>query len=370
MTPRIDGAAPVPAFDDWGSSSTVSTVRPKPGETLEQISQRLDVDPDALAEANPEIKDRQQVLTPFQEIKVPPGLDRQMPAEAVPIDQPSKSDQAATPMGDTLASSAVKANLYAAPPRGQTREKWIGDMAEDPGDAHTAWKNLSGRDRDAVLAKMEQRYGKDFVQQFKEEVKKGKPQTGTQNYQPGTGPSADQLKAMGYRKGWNVLGNGGVEIEYWVHPSGKRVARDISTWNSGATQGHPTESPSSSKGPENIDGVEPPTVDPLDEKREQAEGLAARLEDIDKQLKSLLESKHVPWKEVVDKLHEANDVYGKLKDLGAWSDDVNHPTTLDMSDVDESFSDRLMEIQQDLQDYRADADNRNPDFETLMQAPY
>src|SRR5512143_3877852 len=147
MAPRIDGTAPLPAYDNWANSSTAETVRPREGETLEKIAQRLDVDSDALAEANPQVKERQQVLTPFHEIRLPQELTAQKRAQAVPISQPSKRDQPPAPMGDTVANSAFKANLYAAPmaaPGGAKREQWLAELARDPAEAHRAWKNLGG----------------------------------------------------------------------------------------------------------------------------------------------------------------------------------------------------------------------------------
>src|SRR6185369_11905940 len=132
-----------------------------------------------------------------------------------------------------MQGGAQASTALAGPPKGQTRAQWLGDLARDPGEAHQAWKNLSATDRSTVLNAMENRYGKEFKDQFLAEVKKGKPQVEGSYYGPGLGPSPDQLKARGYKLGWIARGNAAVEVETWVHPSGKSVQRDISTWQPG-----------------------------------------------------------------------------------------------------------------------------------------
>ena len=111
------------------------------------------------------------------------------------------------------------------------------------------------------------------------------------------------------------------------------------------------------------------TEDPLAEKQDQAEVELGRLEDLNQQMKQLLQAKNVPWDDVVKTFHQAQDAYNKLKDLGAVTNDASAPT-LDMSDLDESFSERLSAADQDLLDLRTEADDRNPEFSNMLGQPY
>jgi len=46
----------------------------------------------------------------------------------------------------------------------------------------------------------------------------------------------DELIARGFRHGWNQFIAVDMENEWWVHPSGRKISRDISTWKPGETQ--------------------------------------------------------------------------------------------------------------------------------------
>jgi hypothetical protein len=139
------------------------------------------------------------------------------------------------------------------------REKQLEELARDPADAHKAWKKLTPAERDAVTEAMRRRYGEVFAQEFLGEVKKGKPQFDLVYYQPGVGPTREQLVARGYRHaGSEQTGNAGFEVEIWVHPTGKKVRRDVSTWKF-ATSG-PGMKPGSDAGKPPV--KKPPVVDP------------------------------------------------------------------------------------------------------------
>jgi hypothetical protein len=116
------------------------------------------------------------------------------------------------------------------------RELSLEELARDPGDAHRAWKKLSGVDRDAVAKRMELRYGAPFTRQFLDEVKKGKPQLYLQHYGRGVGPSPKKLIAEGHRLGWIESYSAELTNEFWVHPSGILISRDVSTWKSSAVE--------------------------------------------------------------------------------------------------------------------------------------
>jgi len=389
MAPRIDtsgaGATYVPGADL--DDTAIDNVRL--GETsLSQVAQRLGLDPDALRQANPQISDPNHLMV-GQEVRLPECRAPQGPSGADPggtsaspsgpslLDDPMSKTMAQMQLGGGGQKSAGPASgaKYAGPPKSHQREQWLGELARFPGEAHQAWKKLSSADRSAVLAKMEKRYGKAFAQQFREAAEKGKSQVDLSTYS--TSPAskfptmtAKQLEALGYRKaGDEVTGTSGLDIEVWVNPSGRTARLITSEPASGNKTDRATESSSdktpATTGPE-IDGPD----DPLTEKQDKAEELSSRLEDVNRQISELLSSKNVPWDEVAKKFHEANDILGDLKDLGAPSGDPTAEHTLDMDGVDENFYQRLDEMNQQLLDLRGQASEKNPDFETLMQQPY
>ena len=102
-------------------------------------------------------------------------------------------------------------------------------LAKYPGDAHQAWKKLSAADREAVLKAMAHRYGRDFANQFRDVAEHGKPDFTLTYQQPGLGSTPDKLKAGGWRRaGMEITGNASMDVEVWVHPSGKMIRRDVS----------------------------------------------------------------------------------------------------------------------------------------------
>ena len=112
------------------------------------------------------------------------------------------------------------------------REQQLEELARDPGEAHLAWKKLSEAERNVVVEKMRRRYGEPFAQQFLEEVKKGKPQIETHYYSRGIGPKPSELIQKGYQRGWIEFIAADMEVEWWVHPSGRYIRIDIGTWKS------------------------------------------------------------------------------------------------------------------------------------------
>jgi hypothetical protein len=147
-----------------------------------------------------------------------------------------------------FASSSVGSNVLQRKPDKPTqaegrREQQLEELARDPGAAHQAWKKLSPAEQIAVVERMRRRYGQSFAQQFLDEVKKGKPQVVLYYYPPESGPKPDQLIASGYRFAeMEITGTGAIDVEVWVHPSGKKIRRDVSTYKFGA--------PEPKKGPE------------------------------------------------------------------------------------------------------------------------
>jgi hypothetical protein len=394
MAPPTVGSTIGPASTfDLGSasdSSPVATVRL--GETsLSDISKRLGIDKDSLQQANPQISDPSS-LKVGQQVFLPVGQGPKSPQENdsgtghLPPNPLSQSGPPVLSNGDPLAKAMVQMRLADSgpPPGGNVplaggspiqftsksalgSEKRLETLAQDPGDAHKAWKNLTEPQRKEVLSKMEARYGKSFVQEFLETEKKGTAKVETQNYQPGTGPSPEKLKAMGYHLGWKAIGNGSIENEFWVHPSGKRVQRDVSTW-SGSSSGSTSKSPAvpdKTQTPDDADSVGPSTE--VEDKQEKAEGVLSRLQDNINQIQDLLKSNPVPWDQVKQKFIRSNELEGQLKNLGVSGEDPAN--SLDMSDVDENFNEERDKADQQLLDLRTKADEMNPNFEELMQQP-
>ncbi len=114
MPPRIDSTSPAPLYDYSNNLSDAYVVQ---GETnLRQIADKLHLDPDALAEANPQIKDGK--VLPLQTINLP--LCSAAPAHAGDpvsvVSNPAGHGLPKGPVGDPVAASATKAILNAAAP--------------------------------------------------------------------------------------------------------------------------------------------------------------------------------------------------------------------------------------------------------------
>jgi hypothetical protein len=107
----------------------------------------------------------------------------------------------------------------------------LADLAKDPGKAHQAWKRLSAEDRATVLDNMAQSYGTTFANRFRDIAEQGKPDLSLDYRQPGTGPTREQLKARGWRfMGMEITGSAAIDVEIWVHPTGRTLRRDVSTY--------------------------------------------------------------------------------------------------------------------------------------------
>ena len=105
----------------------------------------------------------------------------------------------------------------------------LAELARLPGDAHRAWKRLSPTDREAVIRAMAGRYGREFADRFRPVAEHGKPDYTLTYWQLGVGPSPERLTADGWRRaGMDVTGNASIDVEVWVHPTGKVIRRDVS----------------------------------------------------------------------------------------------------------------------------------------------
>ena len=110
--------------------------------------------------------------------------------------------------------------------RGQALRDRIEQLARDPGLAHEAWKRLHPDDRTAVLHRMSQLFGDAFADQFLAIATSGKAQRDVIYWPAGTGPTDEQLRSLGYRRGGReITGSGWIEVEVWVHPNGKVLRR-------------------------------------------------------------------------------------------------------------------------------------------------
>jgi hypothetical protein len=109
----------------------------------------------------------------------------------------------------------------------------LSTLAKNPAEAHQAWKTLSSDDKSAVVAEMTKHYGSKFSDEFKKIADSGKADPTVIYWQPGVGPTPEQLKAGGWHfNGMEVTGNAAFEVQVWVHPTGKIGRRDVSTYQS------------------------------------------------------------------------------------------------------------------------------------------
>ncbi len=374
--PKIDPGS-IPAYGPPDTTDDqVATVQA--GETsLSQVAHRLGLDSKSLLEANPQIKDPAH-LKAGQDINLPHAGAGEAADSGFggSISTLLASPSGPSPQGssDPMAKAMVQMQFDASPAKGASksaehaREQRLNDLVSDPGAAHKAWKSLSPQDRNAVLERMKARFGKGFADQFLEIATKGKPQPGIQNYQPGTGPTSEELKARGYHLESKVRGNLATEVDVWVHPSGKIIMKDVSTSKPGGTGAAPT--PITGDGPARTGG--PASVDPTSDvegKQNKALEILGKLQDNVQGIRDLMEKQPVPWDQVRLKFAHCQDEIGELKKLGA-SSDASADRTLDMSDIDGDFYTDLDQANQELLDLRGEASEKNPDFESFMQQPY
>jgi hypothetical protein len=99
------------------------------------------------------------------------------------------------------------------------RARDLEQLSRVPSEAHRAWKDLSPAQRTKTLEKMEQRYGRDFVAQFREAQAHPKTQKHLAHLNgPGVGPSEQRLRERGFQPFAR-----GPYNEIWVHPTGEMV---------------------------------------------------------------------------------------------------------------------------------------------------
>ena len=108
-----------------------------------------------------------------------------------------------------------------------TQKKLIG-MARDPSLAHVEWKRLTAHEQIAVAEHMRQRYGVRFTDEFLAAAKSGATNLVTRTFFAAEHVGPSQLMAWGYRRGWNEFYGGGIDVDVWVHPTGKVARLDVS----------------------------------------------------------------------------------------------------------------------------------------------
>jgi len=141
-----------------------------------------------------------------------------------------------SPIAGAMGNQAIQRALLAAPAgtvqrKATAQEKAearrvarLRELARWPGDAHSAWPKLSSSDRTLVLLQMAANYGDAFASQFLEEVKKKRKSPAVNDYfGRGTGPNSKEIRARGLR-----LAQKDSVHEWWVHPSGRTLIRNVS----------------------------------------------------------------------------------------------------------------------------------------------
>lgn len=125
----------------------------------------------------------------------------------------------------TVAGAEVIQRKAGADEKAEARKAaQIEELARWPGEAHSAWRRLKADDRTLVLWQMAATYGDAFADQFLEEVKKKSKSPAVNHYfGRGMGPRPGRLRASGFR-----LAQRSSTHEWWVHPSGSTLVRDVS----------------------------------------------------------------------------------------------------------------------------------------------
>ena len=321
MALKIDGTNPFSPEDFASPDNPIATVRP--GETiLPQAAHQTEADQDKLSHTEA-----------FPSLFTPAG-------PSVPLDDP-------------LAKGMVQSQLRAdaKPAGGATpvavgkdpkHEQKLDELARLPGDAHAAWKKLSAADRNTVLKKMEANYGKAFKDQFLEAANKGKAQVETSTYS--NSPKSkfpmitdEQLKARGYKKaGSERTGNAAWDVEVWVHPSGKTIRRDVSTYEFG--KGEPGKQPGGTEGPGGTTG--PGEIDDggdEEDDQDKAVKLLGQAEDGLKEAQELMTHKPVNWDDVNAAMMRSWNAQTELDQLMGADPDNPNPHPPDMSKVYPNF---------------------------------
>lgn len=281
------------------------------------------------------------------------GSDSQSPTD-IAASRFSSPPASPTPLDDPLAKVMVQSQLRAdAKPAGGAgvataaknlkHEQWLDKLASLPGEAHAEWKKLSDADRNTVLKKMEANYGKAFRQQFEDVAKKGKAEISTSTYS--NSPKSklptitdEELKARGYKKaGSERTGNAAWDTEVWVHPSGKTIRRDVSTYEFG--KGDPGKQPTGTKGPAGTTG--PGEIDDGGDEKEDDQDRAVKLlgqaEDGLKEAQELMTHKPVPWDDVNAAMMRSWTAQTELDQLMGEDPENPNPNPPDMSKVYPNF---------------------------------
>jgi len=112
---------PGTVFDVTGTDpDSQTTVLPSPNQSLNDIAHKLGVDPNALAQANPQILNANEKLGPLQSVNVPAALNIKWPTvtqgpDAAPAaaqpSQPPKANLPPRPLGASEDATGMKAQL-------------------------------------------------------------------------------------------------------------------------------------------------------------------------------------------------------------------------------------------------------------------
>jgi hypothetical protein len=321
MALKIDGTNPLSPDDFASAGSPIATVRP--GETtLPQVAHQTETDQDSLSHTD---------AVPSHSTPPGPSTPLDDPMAKVMVQSQLRAD--AKPVGGGAVVVAKKDPKH---------EQKLDELARLPGEAHMAWKKLNAADRSAVLAKMEAHYGKAFKDQFLEAANKGKAQVGTLTYS--NSPKSklpmitdEQLKARGYRKaGSEHTGNAAWDTEVWVHPSGKTIRRDVSTYEFG--KGDPAKQPAGTKGPAGTTG--PGTIDDGGDEDDQQDRAVQLLHDAQggmQDAQELMTHKPVPWDDVNAAMMRSWNAQTELDQLMGDDPDNPNPHPPDMSKVYPNF---------------------------------
>jgi hypothetical protein len=122
-------------------------------------------------------------------------------------------------------------------------------------------------------------YGADFARAFLEAAKSGKADLSPPTYwQVKSGPSHDDLLKRGYQLAGKFQPGGGIDVDVYVHPSGRVVWKDVSTFKWGTDGGGAIGSPQPPSVP---GGAIPEIIDPNSDRNRLFGEVVAVKEGID-----------------------------------------------------------------------------------------
>lgn len=168
--------------------------------------------------------------------------------------------------------------------RAPKSDAWLQELAEQPDQAHRAWKRLTSLQKMAVVARMTHRYGDEFAKSFLSYTEHPIEPMG-HHYGPGF---PEHTPAWFQARGYRLWKRSSVN-EFWVHPSGKTIMQILDQGRGPRAATAPQVPEATQPPPEDCTDLAELTVSILSSTisletsvKEDLEGTKARLERMDR----------------------------------------------------------------------------------------